>query len=136
MSPSLPTGLLVGLIGLLVVACGGRESELTIKLEAAEVSTQAGIATLRAQGGRTEVVLKVDAGPAAGDPQPVHIHFGTCGPNLGSVHYPLEDVVEGESTTVIQATLSALTDGNHSVNLHKSYDEVSVYTACGDIPRK
>jgi len=64
----------------------------------------------------------------------VHIHFGTCGPNLGRVRFSLSDVVKGQSTTLVPEPLNVFTDGNHAINLHKSYAEMSIYNACGNIP--
>ena len=115
------------------MACGQEATEATVQLIEQESSGQSGTATLTAKGDQTEVALNVGAGPTDNDPQPVHIHFGTCGPNLGSVHYPLNDVVAGESVTLVDDTLARLTDGNHNINLHKSYPDIRIYTSCGDI---
>ena len=43
---------------------------------------------------------------AAGASQPAHIHEGQCGPTLGKVVYPPTNVVNGTSTTTIDATMA------------------------------
>ena len=134
--PALVICLLIGLATLAAAACSQGESEVNIQLVGQDGSTQSGTAKLTANGPRTEVVLAVSPGPPANDPQPVHIHFGTCGPNLGKVQYPLSDVVAGKSSTVVDATLDSLVDGNSNINLHKSYPDVSIYTACGNVPKR
>ena len=130
----LVVGLVVGLLLLLTAACGGREDTVVIQLAEQESSGQSGTATLTVVGDQTEVVLILNPGPSANDPQPVHIHFGACGANLGSVAYALSDVIAGESTTLVAASLVSVRDGNHAINLHTSYPEIRVYTACGNIP--
>ncbi len=127
--------IFVAIIGL-VLACGQEQSEMTIQLIEQENSGQTGSATLTAKGAQTEVVIKVVPGPPAGDPQPLHIHFGACGPSLGNRHYNLSDVVAGVSVTLIDASLASLTQDNLAVNLHKSYPEIDIYTSCGDIPAR
>ena len=122
------------LSGLTIVACGSEQSELVFQMVAQDGSGQAGTVTLTADGPRTEIVVKVSPGPPADDPQPLHVHFGSCGVNLGGVDIPLNDLTAGESVTVVDSSLSELRDGNHAVNLHKSNSEIRAYTACGDIP--
>ena len=122
------------MFAIAVVACEKEPSEITIQLLEQESSGQSGTATLTAKDAKTQVVLQVLSGPPEDDPQPVHIHFGSCGPNLGQVDSPLADLVAGKSTTLVDVSLSTLTDGNHNINLHKSKPEVRIYTSCGDIP--
>jgi len=127
----------VGLIALLrLAACGSGVDEVTVQLDPEEGFDQSGTATLVSKGIRTEVTINVSPGPAANDPQPIHIHFGKCGPNLGEVDNSLSDVVQGRSVTVVDASISQLSDGNHTFNLHKSYPEIRLYSSCGDIPQR
>ncbi|MCH7655585.1 MAG: hypothetical protein IIC95_06295 [Chloroflexi bacterium] len=128
--------LLAGvLLGLIWVAAGCRgDEEATIPLDPQAGSGQSGEATLTATGSQTLVVVKVSPGPQENDPQPLHIHFGQCGANLGNVRFSLEAVVAGESRTVLDASLSSLRDGNSAINLHESLPGIRTYTACGTIP--
>lgn len=121
------------LVLFVALACGDNVDEVTTKLVEFEGSAQSGTATLTAIRPRTEIVLKVTPGPAEDDPQPVHVHFGNCGINLGEVRAPLTDLVAGELTSVVDLDITTLTDGSHNINLHKSYPDIRVYTACGEI---
>lgn len=95
---------------------------------------QTGTATLTAMGSQTEVVLSIGSSPdGATVEQPAHVHAGTCD-NLGSVEYPLTNVVDGTSTTLIDASLESLQTGDFSINVHKSGTELGAYVSCGDIP--
>lgn len=108
---------------------------ITIDLLELDDSGQSGTATLTAAGDQTEVVVAVTAAVSTADePQPIHIHLGTCGANLGGVDHSLTGVVGGASTTTVDATLASLMDGDHAINLHKSGAEIGTYTSCGNIP--
>ncbi len=131
-TPSLGTVLIV-LASLGAIACSSDPDEVTVQLLEQDDSGQSGIATLRAKGTKTEVMIKVDPGPAANDPQPLHIHFGQCGSNLGGVSEPLNDLKSGESTTLLDANLASLMDDNHAINIHESYDDFTIYTSCGEV---
>lgn len=91
----------------------------------------------------------------SGEGHPAHIHTGVC-PAPGAVVFPLTNVsaemasngtptagsavmgagsaipVEASITTV-QAKLSDLTDGNHSIVVHESMQNIANYLVCGDI---
>ena len=100
--------------------------------------SQTGIAILTANGSQTDVVFKIAASLDGADvEQPAHIHSGTCD-NLPSslldVKYPLTNVVNGASTTTVDATLESLQTGDFAINIHKSGDELGVYVSCGNIP--
>ena len=95
---------------------------------------QIGAATLTAVDGQTQVVINIEPSPEGADvEQPVHIHDGSCS-ELGTVVYPLSNVVDGSSTTTVDATLESLRIGDFAVNVHKSPDEAAVYVSCGDVP--
>ena len=104
---------------------------LVIDLGVLNDSGQSGTATLTAKGEQTEVVVSVSAG-AAGIAQPIHIHAGTCS-TLGGVVHALTNVEGGNSTTTVDVSLASLKSGDFAINLHKSADEIAVYTACGNI---
>lgn len=105
----------------------------TITLGAGRDADQNGFATLTAVGDKTQVDLNIKPG-AAGVAQPAHIHEGSC-PGVGAVKYPLTNVVDGKSTTVVNASLASLLTGGFSINAHKSAAEASIYVACGAIPQ-
>lgn len=93
---------------------------------------QSGTATLTDTSDGLMVVLNVDNGSEVA--QPARIHQGAC-PEPGAVVYQLESLVDGESTTTIAGlSISQLMESLPlAINVHKSAEEVSVYTSCGDI---
>lgn len=128
---------LTALVLALALFAGSALAQETVTVTLAEQnnSGQTGTATLTAMGDQTEVVIDANVGPAgAGVAQPNHIHTGTCGADLGGVAHPLTNLADGAGTTVVDVKLADLQTGDFAVNLHKSADEVSVYTACGNIP--
>ena len=95
-------------------------------------SGQTGTAVFTAEGTRTKVELTM-AGDPYTRPQPAHVHIGSC-PTPGEVKYPLSNVVNGQSSTVIEVAFEDLFgDEVLAVNVHKSAEEAAVYTACGNL---
>ncbi len=119
-------GLLVGLVSAVPAA----DSVMTT-LSPQNSSGESGTATLTKEGDKTKVVLSVTGGPS--DPQPVHIHKGTCAKLDPKPTYPLSPVVNGKSETVVNASLDDLQKGGFAINGHKSAKEVSTYVFCGEI---
>jgi LPXTG-motif cell wall-anchored protein len=118
------------LLGASVVSA--QDQTLTVPLAEQNDSGMSGSAVLTQMGDDLRVVLTL-TGTEAGGSHPAHIHSGRC-PNPGGVVHPLTNVVNGTSTTTIAgASLADVADGNHAINIHKSAEELSVYTACGDI---
>jgi plastocyanin len=116
------------------VACGNVPSGAdsgTFTLEAIDASGQHGSVSFIDWGDQTAVVISVGTG-AAGIEQPVHIHAGTCDA-LGDVEHALTNVVDGRSMTVIDDSISNVMRDGFAVNLHRSGEEIAVYTACGAI---
>ena len=111
---------------------GATGQSVTVNLGAGRDASQPGTAVLTAQGDQTMVTIDIAPGEA-GVPQPVHIHEGTCA-NLGAVKYPLTNIVDGKSTTMVDVPLSDLQTGGFAINAHKSQAEINVYVACGVIP--
>lgn len=106
---------------------------LTLTFQPGRDATQPGSVTLTPQGAQTTVVINVAPGTAGVD-QPAHIHDGAC-PGVGAVVYPLTNVSNGQSTTTVNASLSSLQDGNHSINIHQGPGAaINIYTACVNIP--
>jgi hypothetical protein len=95
-------------------------------------SGETGTATFAQQrdGSLLVTVLTRNGGP---DPQPVHIHEGTCS-SSGAVAYKLQTATNGKSETKLEAVkLSDLTSGAYVINIHKSAKEMGTYVACGRI---
>jgi hypothetical protein len=105
---------------------------MEVPLSAQSTSGEDGTATLTETDGKTTVVITV-ANPPANTPQPAHIHKGAC-PKPGEVVYPLTNVVNGTSETVIDTTIQELIAQKPlAVNVHKSATQSAVYVACGDL---
>lgn len=109
-----------------------REGLAFIILEPQNGSGQTGIAALSDLAGKTKVL--VDLTGASGDlAQPTHIHAGAC-PGVGEVKYPLNNLVNGKSETILEVGLSQLkAQLPLAVNVHKSEKEAETYVACGNI---
>jgi hypothetical protein len=121
---------------LVLAGCGGDDDEfggtLAVPLVTQNDSGQEGEATLsEVSSDTTRVVLEVENPP--GDPQPAHIHRGSCENLDPEPAYGLENVVEGKSTTEVNVAIEDLVGKGFAVNVHKSADEAQVYVACGDI---
>lgn len=106
----------------------------TVPLSAQNDSGQSGLVTFTHNEDGKLVVSIQATDVDYKDPQPAHIHLGSC-PNPGAVKYPLTSVVGGLSETVLDTTWEELTSTQEkmAVNIHKSAAESKVYTACGDL---
>jgi hypothetical protein len=129
------TRLVLGLSVLVLLAgCGsdGGSGEMTVSMGEQNGSTQSGEATLTAVGdSTTHVVISIGSGGET--PQPAHIHKGSCAELDPTPEHPLENVVDGESSTHLNVSLDELRDGEFAINVHKSAAELKTYVACGDI---
>jgi uncharacterized protein with NRDE domain len=97
-------------------------------------SGEDGSAQLTDQGdGTTKVELLMLNAPE-GAVQPAHIHKGSCATLNPAPAYPLTNVVEGKSTTVVNVTLATLTSEKYAINVHKSAAEAAIYVSCGNLP--
>lgn len=81
--------------------------------------------------GKTQVDVRVE--PAGNVDMPAHIHPGSCVDLVPQPRYPLSNVVNGASRTVVPASLSDLMAGDLAINLHRSNDDLATYTACADL---
>jgi len=127
--------LILGALAFLS-GCGSGDGEsgsgeVTVDLVEQNGSGQSGTVVLTADGEKTTVAITLDNPPAA--PQPAHIHKGRCAELDPTPAHGLENVVEGESTTVVPKPLEELRGADFAVNVHKSATEVDVYVACGEI---
>ena len=98
-----------------------------------DVISQIGSATISEDDGKIVVNIQIEQGVSLDVSQPAHIHLGEC-PAVGAVLYPLNNVVEGVSTTLINISIRELKDKSPlAINIHKSEEEMDVYTSCGQI---
>ncbi len=109
--------------------------EITVNLAAENNSGESGTAVLKEENGKTTVTINL-TGYTKDVSQPAHIHIGAC-PGVGAVKYPLTDMVNGKSVTVLSVTLDQLKQSLPlGLNVHKSDQEITNYTACGELSSK
>ena len=104
-------------------------SPVTAQLSEQNKSGETGTATITPQGSKTQVVLLMKGAPA--EAQPAHIHDGTCASLDPKPRIPLQNVVNGKSTTTLDMPMSEVTKG--AINVHKSASDLKTYVACGDL---
>ena len=92
-------------------------------------SGETGTATLRAQGSQT--IVTVDLANGSSTKQPAHFHVGTCERYQPRPLYPINDIVDGKSTTTLDIPIEKLVDGTLILNVHKSYSDIATQAACG-----
>ncbi len=127
---SLPLALAI-MAAVVVSGCAAEPPPRTIALVTLNDSGVSGTVAFRGVADRTEVSIKVDPG---GNPDmPAHIHPGTCDDLTPQPKFPLENVRDGASVTVVPASIGELFGGDLAVNIHKSNDDLKTYTACVDI---
>jgi hypothetical protein len=102
---------------------------IVIKMEGTNGSGESGTATLKPNGNKTVVIIKLAGGSSV--EQPAHFHTGTCDHYEPRPLYGLNDVVNGASTTTVNQPIDKLTAGNLIINVHKSYDDIATQTSCG-----
>lgn len=105
--------------------------ERNVLLSAQGISNESGIATLTETNGTVAVNLYL-TGYVSNVAQPAHIHAGLC-PGVGAIRYPLNPVVNGKSTTILNVTLMQLKQSPLAINVHKSNTDISTYTSCGSL---
>jgi hypothetical protein len=125
--------VLAVLVAVLLTACqGAPRASRVVQLEPLNDSGVTGSVTLVDAGeGRTQVQVRVE--PAGNLDMPAHIHPGSCDNLIPQPKHPLENVVNGVSTTIVRASLAELTQGGLAVNLHKSNQDLKTYTACAEL---
>jgi Cu/Zn superoxide dismutase len=105
---------------------------LTVTMHALNGSNEDGTAILTQEANGVRVTLDLKNAPD--DPQPTHIHIGTCGAINKAPEYGLQATVSGKASTVVPGiSLADLLKGHYAVNVHKSAMELGTYVACGDI---
>jgi len=107
------------------------KESVAVVLSAQNDSGESGTVTIIKDNGEIKVAVSLSGAPSSA--QPAHIHIGSCA-DLGGVKYPLSNVLNGSSETIIDVSLGQLlSELPLAVNVHKSPEEVAVYVACGDI---
>src|SRR5947207_1694335 len=120
-------GILLGIcLGLGLIGVAFADTRITLNPE--NNSGVSGSATLTAMGDQTQVVVTVTGEPA-GASEPAHIHVGQCGPTLGAVKFPLKNIENGTSTTVVNVKLADIQTGGFAINLHESAANIGKYVA-------
>lgn len=97
-------------------------------------SGEDGSGQLTDQGDGTTKVELIMLNAPEGAVQPAHIHEGSCATLNPAPAYPLTNVIEGKSTTIVKVSLADLTSKKYAINVHKSATEASVYVSCGNLP--
>jgi hypothetical protein len=103
----------------------------TITLNEQNGSGESGGATL--SGADTQLTVTISLSNGTAEPQPAHIHKGTCANLDPKPLYPLNNVVNGKSETTLPITLGDLMGGEYAINVHKSATAANIYVACGDL---
>lgn len=132
MNPT-PRSIVAFALVMVVAACQGATPPSTVvQLRTLNNSGVTGTVTLVDIGeDRTQVEVRVD--PAGNLDMPAHVHPGSCDDLIPQPKYPLENIVNGTSTTVVRASVGDLTRGGLAVNLHRSNQDLQAYTACSDL---
>lgn len=120
-------------LALVLPACAASQAQgRTVQLETLNESGVTGSAVLTDLGDGTTRV-EVDVDPAGHPDMPAHIHPGTCENLVPQPTYPLQNVIDGQSETIVEAGLDELFAGDLALNLHFSSDDFGTYTACADL---
>lgn len=123
---------LITVVAIVLAACQAAASPpRTITLHTLNDSGVTGTVSFGDLGGRTGVEITVN--PGDNPDMPAHIHPGTCDNLTPQPKYPLLNVKNGVSKTVVPASIDELFAGNLAVNVHKSNDDLKTYTACVEI---
>ena len=124
--------ILPAIAAVALIACqAAADPPRTITLQTLNASGVTGTVSFTALREKTAVEIVVNPG---GNPNmPVHIHPGTCENLTPQPKFPLENVQNGSSKTVVPATIAELFAGGLAVNIHRSNDDLKTYTACVDI---
>src|SRR5690606_26451505 len=104
--------------------------ELSLTFTELNDSGVSGIATLYGDGDQTIVSIRVED---AGSNHPAHIHAGDCSKLDPYPAFPLENVIDGRSTSIVDASLDELLAGDYSIDLHMSVNELGTLVVCAPI---
>ena len=105
---------------------------MNVTLNTQNNSGQAGTATITKKSD-ADIMVSITLSNGTSEPQPAHIHKGTCANLDPKPAYPLTNVVNGKSETEVMVNMADLEKGQYAINIHKSAAEVGTYVACGDL---
>ncbi len=109
------------------------DKTVTARLHEENNSGLEGTATLKDNGdGSTTVMIRLQ-GDKRGSSHPAHLHEGVCTGTVPTVRYPLNNVVNGRSTTRVEASLEDLMGESLYINIHPSKDKLQPVLVCGGI---
>ena len=123
--------LAVSVLGIAGVA-PAQNAPVTVKLLEQNKSGESGTVTITPQGSKTQIEVQLTGAPSAA--QPAHVHAGSCAKLDPKPKIPLQNVVDGKSTTVVDMPMSQVMNG--AINVHKSTEDIKTYVACGDLKAK
>jgi len=107
------------------------DPRITIDFTELNDSGVTGTATLYASGATTVVELDLEG---TGEDHPAHIHAGTCDDIQPEPEYNLENAgEEGASTSVVDAPLNDLIDGDYVIDLHLAANQLGTLIVCAGI---
>ncbi len=108
---------------------------VTVRLQATHHSGIHGTATLTDNGNGTTTVTIHMQGAPENAVEPVMVHHGTCKGTPTTIVYPLNDIVTGNSRTVVRASIQTLTSksGHLFINVHRSHQDLKDVVACGPL---
>jgi len=130
--PGARSAALALVVVLTACARGAPAAPVTLELQELNDSGVSGSVTMTAiDDERTRVDVSVD--PAGHESMPAHIHPGSCAELVPQPKYGLENVIDGESSTEVPASLTDLMSGGQALNIHMSNEEMGVYSACVDL---
>jgi hypothetical protein len=124
---------IIALMAITLAACQAAAGDppRTVTLQTLNDSGVAGTVSFASTGDKTAVEVAVE--PGGNLDMPAHIHPGSCDDLTPQPKFPLENVQNGRSRTVVPATLDELFAGDLAVNIHRSNDDLKTYTACVDL---
>ena len=108
------------------------EDALTLDLQEQNGSGVGGTVELSPSTDGTLTVM-IELTGDDGSEHPAHVHPGSCADLDPTPKWPLENVVDGTSTTTIDVSLDDVEAEEYAVNIHESPEDSETYIACADV---
>ncbi|MBV9359249.1 MAG: hypothetical protein JO023_27380 [Chloroflexi bacterium] len=126
--------VLLSLMGSIAVA---QENSLQANLVAENDSGIAGSVSVTDMGDSVRVDVRANG---ANSTLPMHIHEGQCQEEMAGMdaeepapEYALSPLVNGASTTTLNVPLANITSSPHTVEVHRSDEDIAFHLACADL---